>query len=731
MLPRRSFRLLLCGCLTAIYLGGVTRSACAQPREERRPFQEAVSLPVDEAAAKQLLTIEDRWAAGRWKEALVDLVTLCEQSGRSLVPTEHSDEAGYARYESVSAASERWLQTLPIADLKLYRQRLDPVAEQWWSNWEAAADPRWLERIVDQAFFSQRGDDALQALGQAAWQRGEFTQARGWWSQLLPADVEFPRAAPRHYPDAARPAADVAAWLVLCDFWSPAPEHAVAALAAYRSEFPEAMTQRNGKSLPWLQFLEQVQRDSARDPEPELPARDCATFGGNAQRSQVAPRDMDLGSEVWSLPLAVTSVPRQSWPALYPLAPPLAYYPAVVQNRVYLNDGTGIWAWNLQTGEPAWPTDAERGGRIHPLLAPDALLEPRRPVAGTPLRTVTVGNGRLYAVLGSVVTTPAPMELREQLSELVALDIAAGQGRLLWTLPHTELTARINSGDNDAPPWMWEGTPVLVGTRLYAALSRRRPQLEWCVVCLDAETGLLLWQTAAGMSRPAPPDHENLSSQLLLTAGDGLVSLATHWGAIVAFDARDGRLRWGLNYRSQLPEPSGRTPQVPAPPPVLIDGTLLVAPLDTPNVLAIEARTGRLLWQQPLKDTIGYVLGAINGHAIVSGRHLWGLELETGRVRWQVSSAEPERQGYGRGWLTPHAIYWPTRESILVVDPATGNWLREQPLATPWSRRFGGHLVAGDGVLLVTGSDRITAYGEYGASQPPPIPPPIPLLSRR
>ena len=725
-MPRRFWMLLLCGGLIAGPMEPLLPPAHAQNRDDRRPFQEAVSLPVDEAAAKQLLTIEDRWAAGRWKEALVDLVTLCEQRGRSLVPTEHSDEAGYARYQTVSAASERWLQTLSPADLKLYRQRLDPVAEEWWSNSESSSDPRWLELIADQAFFSQRGDDAVQALGQAAWNRGEFVQARTWWSQLLPREIEFPRATLRRYPDASWPAADVAAWLVLCDLCRHADD-AATDLAAYRSEFPDAVTERDGQSLPWLTFLEQVRRNSADNPRPEMPARDCATFGGNAQRSQVARRDIDLGSEVWSLPLPVTSVTRQSWPTLYPLAPPLAYYPAVVQDTVYLNDGTGIWAWNLRTGAPAWPTEAERGGRIHPLLSPDALLEPRRPVAGTPLRTVTVGNGRLYAALGSVVTTPAPMELREQFSELVALDIAAGQGRLLWTLPHTELTARLNTGDNDAPPWMWEGTPVLIGTRLYAALSRRRPQLEWCVVCLDAETGLLLWQSAAGMSRPAPPDHENLSSQLLLTAGDGLVYLATHWGTVVAFDAQDGRLRWGLNYRSQPPEPSGRTPQMPAPAPSLIHQTLIVAPLDSPHVLAMDARTGLVLWQQPLKDSIGYVLGATDGHAIVSGRHLWGLELETGRIGWQVSSAEPERQGYGRGWLTPHTVYWPTRESILMVDPATGAWQREQPLATPWTRRFGGHLVAGDGVLLVAGSDRLTAYGEYGSFQPLQIP----LLSRR
>jgi len=497
-----------CGC------GFWPTAALSQPIPRLR-FQESVSIRVDNEATKALLTIEDRWAAGRWSDALDDLISLTESRPAAIVQVDWGEDAGVSRYQPVAAAAERWLATLSAEGLQRYRQRIDPAANQLWETWQQTRDPSILEQITQRYFYSRSANAAIWELGHTAWGQGDLAAARQWWAALLPSDVTLLRGPSRRYPDPRQPVAEIAARLVLCDLLSSSPDGS-AELASYRQKFSTTPGTLGGRDGLWFDLL----TAAAAADRPELAgAVDVPTFAGAVDRGKLSTGMLDLGGELWSIPLPTAVVPRSPMPLLHPQAPPLAYFPAVVDDIVYINDGSRIFAWNLYSGTPVWDPQATGSAMIYPPLSPDPPLAPRRPVRGSPLWSVTVGNGRLYASLGSVVTTPAPVELREQASELVCLDVAAGEGRLLWTLPSPEISARVQSDDPDAPPWMWEGTPLLLGTRLYGAMSRRRPQLEWSVVCLDAETGQLLWHRPVGMSRPTPPHHENLASHLLRSEG--------------------------------------------------------------------------------------------------------------------------------------------------------------------------------------------------------------------
>ena len=131
---------------------------------------------------------------------------------------------------------------------------------------------------------------------------------------------------------------------------------------------------------------------------------------------------------------------------------------------------------------------------------------------------------------------------------------------------------------------------------------------------------------------------------------------------------------------------------------------LYVAPSDAPGLFAFDAVDGRILWRT--SDAVSdatHLLGASEDALVISGDRLYWIGLhgqEAGRVLalWPESS---EAVGYGRGFLSEGAVYWPTRKSVLVFDAIERTLIREHPLAT---------LGVESGNLLAVG-DRVFAAG--------------------
>ena len=108
------------------------------------------------------------------------------------------------------------LAALPPEALKLYRKRVDPVAQKWYQQGLAERNGKWLQKIVDQAFASRYGDQALLALGEMALEAGDFAAARWYWERIVP--TVLPAGTPRTwpgYPDTDLDLATVRARLVL------------------------------------------------------------------------------------------------------------------------------------------------------------------------------------------------------------------------------------------------------------------------------------------------------------------------------------------------------------------------------------------------------------------------------------------------------------------------------------------------------------------------------------
>jgi hypothetical protein len=124
---------------------------------------------------------------------------------------------------------------LPPAGRIVCRKRLDPQAHRWWEAWQATRDTRHLERILNSAYLSSVGDDALWALAEAAWDRGDFSLADFYWGQLDPA-VDAAESESLHYPDPDFSPPDIQARRIQCDFLPAIHRRGVARLVATSSQ---------------------------------------------------------------------------------------------------------------------------------------------------------------------------------------------------------------------------------------------------------------------------------------------------------------------------------------------------------------------------------------------------------------------------------------------------------------------------------------------------------------
>ncbi|WLD14422.1 PQQ-binding-like beta-propeller repeat protein [Planctellipticum variicoloris] len=704
-----------CGLLI-LFAVSVTTGPVAQEPPVRRPFREAATVPADTTVAKSLGQVEEFAAAGRWQDALEILQQLTETHSAALTQIRAGEAGGTAWYANVATRANILLARLPADARADYRARLDPLAREWFAEWEVTRREAALQRILRTAFLSSYGDDALWALGEAAWDRGEFATARRLWTQLVPLPAEvtddrFPGVL--RYPDTDLDLAGVRARLILCSLMLKEPERARREIDRFAIEFPQAEGKLGGQTGSLIELLRQMS-ESLGLPQPLPWSGDFATFGGSMSRQWIAGELPDLATPTWSAELRRNSLPLWFRQVLQRDGGPLAYHPVIWRDLVLVADEGSISAWNLLTGEPAWSTEGNLRPEIYPAVPEDRESTPDRPSLGLPHYTLTIDDGRLYARMGWPVTSPSRRELRPLISTLVCLNLEQGQGQLEWMVSSEELPA------DGGPPWSWEGTPVVEQGRVFAVACRRRPQLELAVVCVEPAEGRVEWMRPVCTGRPQAEEDFNRISHLLLSAAEGRLFLSTDAGVILSLDATDGRLDWAVTYETAT-EPGGFRQSMPGfslLPCVVHDGRVYAAPNDSDRILCLEAATGRTIWNQAMPERIRSLLGV--GHAlthdvlITSGRSLWAFDVRTGKPVWRDHSDE---RGYGEGVLCGEQVLWPTREALLIFDQATGQLRRRIELDNPDAPGTGGNLAVAPGWIVVAEPTRLVVYWEYSGQR--------------
>jgi outer membrane protein assembly factor BamB len=162
---------------------------------------------------------------------------------------------------------------------------------------------------------------------------------------------------------------------------------------------------------------------------------------------------------------------------------------------------------------------------------------------------------------------------------------------------------------------------------------------------------------------------------------------------------------------------------------------VFVAPSDAEHIFALDAATGRILWQTDPDDGAHgthsvHLLGVVDGTLIASGNRLWWIDVHTGKILAQFpdgGSSVPafggaQPSGFGRGVLAGELVYWPTQDRIYVfsqqVSPANDAKMARQPIeldvGDPARQLSGGSLLMGEGILLLVTAEELVALSETG-----------------
>ena len=630
------------------------------------------------------------------------------------------------RYVNLSDAVQLQLAALPPQALKLYRRRVDPVAQKWYEEGIARRDAKSLNHVVQRAFASSWGDKALMALGEMRLEEGDFSAARWCWERILPVKVPPGKVNTwPGYPDSTLDPAAVRARLVLVSILEGLPARAREELSEFVRLHGDARGRLGGREVRYAGSLAELLKQSAVWPKVK-PGPDWPTFAGSPTRNAIAPELIDVAGVQWRAtlrqsmtpPLSVPLEPRASVVADNPLAP-LSFYPAISQGRVFVADQAEIVGFRCDTGQPAW---GDGGASIYrePAEIPLAMPGPGEAL-GTPRYSLTIADGRLYARMGSPITKPPPQPgVSVAAGNILCLDLRA-EGKLLW---------KVAAEDG----WAFDGAPLVAGAKLFVSMRRNdiRPQAH--VACFDATTGRMDWRRfVCAAETPARGTLAECTHTLLTLAGD-TIYVNTNLGAVASLAVEDGRINWLSLYprvrRGNLLRMDAHWQRSLNP--CLFDhGRLYVAPADSPRLYALDAATGQILWpgrrddrpaetpvQDPLDDVV-HLLGVSGDCLIASGHKLYWIDTAGPRAG-NIAHVWPEgadKLGYGRGVLAGDYVLWPTREKIYVFHQQTARLKKEIELAPLGVH--GGNLLVADGRLLIATPGELIELGTNGGRKEP------------
>jgi outer membrane protein assembly factor BamB len=704
------------------------------PRPAALPAADMEQL--DAASAAYLENARRFLAERQWSEAVEAIRRVQEGEPTRLVKVELGRPVsgftkGFERY--VPAAEYcQWrlaaLATEAPEALEHYRRLVDGLAQSWLQAGEKANDERLLEQVVEQAFASHFGDDALLKLGDLALSRGDAATARGYWQRISPklassppaassADKEsYPSPTTGLYPDTELDLAAIQARLALASILEGSRERSAGELAAMKELYPAAEGELGGRRGRYVDLLPELFKESADWPPPKK-SPDWPTFGGNPEREKIAAGGFELSAKpLWTYALPRLTAERELFGqgrlrAADDSRGLLCYEPIVVGDKVFLRlDARGnsyVVSLNLKTGQRLWQVDFSRGLTSrradetndpldNPLDQPPAASDAHRDLGrylGVARYTLTASDGKLFARLGSPITVPTnrrgALWLAKDQGFLMGFDLAT-QGKPLEGFPIR-------------PPskeWSFEGTPLCSAGAIYVVMRRvegSRSQFYLAAFELqttpsgqpddrgdDARpTGRLKWRTRICSSTTAGAGEIDELTHLLLTESGGRLYVNTNAGAVAAVHADDGRLLWLVKYprtglRTDHPDQPEQHLFRDLTPCLAWKDLVIVAPADCDRIFALAAMSGELVWSLPPgeADDAVHLLGVADDTLIASGDYLYWIDAYAGRLmtqfpRGKLGGAEqsaPAPRGYGRGLIAGDQVCWPTRESLLVFD---------------------------------------------------------------
>lgn len=679
MLWVRTMNRVCCAVATAVLLfatGATARAQMADPANLRGDSGQT---------RKRLAEAEQKILAGQAADAIDDLQRVLDEAGDDLITVDGK------QYRSARWVAHQILAKLPPDALKGYQDRLDAPARKLLDTAKKTRDPAPLWQLLDRYFVSRPADEALLLLGDLLFDRGEFRTAQLHWRRLLSdgnGDITYPGSR-------ADPAA-IRARIILASIFQGDTEGAAAELTAFKAKHPDARGTIAGRDGPLADTLQSVLDAAPRVPPAGVTGTDWPTFGGDANRTAHVGTRLPSqwpANATWRQPLRLD---RFTPSARQPFG-----HPVIVGGRVFVTDGEMIRGFELMTGKP---------------LLDFVLPQPAGHDPGNPnsCPTLTAAGDRLYVRLGPVTIRPPTGTKSAKpgedtaivcLAQTVKADGSAGL-KELWRV-------RPPVGEGKAPV-VWEGVPLVVGRRMWAAFSRfEGGRVTHGVACYDPADAVEAPDRPAWVADVSDSsvslDSEGRTRHELLTRAGRNVVFCSNDGAVTALDAITGQRAWGFRYPRSRKAEANRAPD-PAPA-VACDGRVFVAPADGERVYALDAETGRLMWESGPTEG-AQILGVAAGRLIVAVagpvRGIRGLDLATGSYRapegWLHHTG---LLGYGRGFVTDDLIAWPTRNGLYFLRPGDGSEIWTPPSYTGGPL---GNVVYADGVIVVVTPTQVQGF---------------------
>ena len=250
-----------------------------------------------------------------------------------------------------------------------------------------------------------------------------------------------------------------------------------------------------------------------------------------------------------------------------------------------------------------------------------------------------------------------------------ALDAASG--KTIWETRYNA-TYKPNSAATRTHGTGPKSTPTFADGRLFTL------GMAGAVTAFDAASGKQLWQKPGGAVEPLY--HTAMSP--LVDRGLVIVHVGGHGnGALTAFDARTGDVKWSWN---------GDGPAYGSPVAAELGGARQIVTMTQDNLVGVAAATGELLWRRPytVRATRNAVTPIIHGQTIIVsglGMPVTGFRVANRGGSWSfedVWTNNDVTMDMSTGVLIGNSIYgFSPRNSgqFFAIDANTGQtqWLSE------------------------------------------------------
>ena len=679
-----------------------------------------------------------------WKELFGHYAHGLRRYAQKVIPIDKG--ANPDRYTSVSEFLTTRLSRLPKEAYEYYRLESDGRARSLFDRARDEHNRALLERVVEEFFFSSVTGDALDILGNQAFDEGRVEEAVFYWNRLLRCypDSHIPRTVTAaRIGNACRIAENEAALNDLRQYVADGKVDGAVSVGGSEVKLGEYL---KGLSVPVrLSSPRPLKVPYALGPED----RDRRKVMGvrNDIRRWIYDYAADKGEPVGKV---APEQPNRLIPGRFrrgmdgmpaPQFGDFPFFPAYAKVRgrdfVVSTDGTRVIAVDPAKVKGSSPTSGvywkfPTEGQI---LRPNPNANAQGIFTNRPYSGVTIEGDFAYVTMVSRLDVrprdgnPNNFDFFEGTTSVKCFHIPTG--KLVWDTDASPLLEEMKVVCKDFfdRNFSFSAQPLARGDRIYLGICTSPVgEQESRVLCLDRRTGKPLWCTfIASVSGGRNPWNwgggRGVVYQTLLAEQGGALYALTNLGCVAALNSVSGNILWLTRYRRAGVRNPNMGQEIgflrPARWPIVWKGQVLVLPQDRSDLAAFDKISGKEL-QLPAPKTregeldwknMTHLVGIVDEWMVIGGAVSHVVRLRDYQA-YSLASSNTSR--CGRGVIHGDLVYLPAASNqggnqvgvLAIYDVRTWKSLDQPTWKEP--NEYGNLVVAGN--YLVVATNKVTVY---------------------